>query len=126
MQPKLKGRSILIVEDQPLIAFDIAQAFERTGALMTTTATVEHALIIARHDNVAGAILDNVLPDGDCSTLCEVLSDRGIPFIIHSGLPSGMNACKDAPHVPKPADPELLVSTLQEMILGGSAEGNRQ
>ena len=36
-RPTLKGRSILIVEDEPLIVMDITQAFEGTGAALTTT-----------------------------------------------------------------------------------------
>ena len=30
--PALRGRSILVVEDEPLIGMDIRQALEKTGA----------------------------------------------------------------------------------------------
>ena len=117
MQPMLEGRSILIVEDEPLIALDLAEAFGPTGAVLTTTTTVQHALILARHDNLSAAILDHALPDGDCSALCEVLTHRDIPFIVYSGFSAGKDACKDAPHVDKPADPEVLVTLVQDLIL---------
>ena len=43
--PALRGRSILVVENELLIALDIAQALESAGANATMTTTVRHALI---------------------------------------------------------------------------------
>ena len=45
-RPSLEGRSILIVEDEPLIVMDITQAFEGTGAALTTTNALHHASIL--------------------------------------------------------------------------------
>jgi CheY-like chemotaxis protein len=84
-RPSLDGRSILVVEDEPLIAMDIAQAFEATGAALTTTNTLHHAMILVEHDGLSGAILDHSLGDGDSSLLCTRLKERGIPFMIYSG-----------------------------------------
>jgi CheY-like chemotaxis protein len=41
--PALRGRSILVVEDELLIAMDIAAALEKAGAHATMTTTVRHA-----------------------------------------------------------------------------------
>jgi CheY-like chemotaxis protein len=120
-RPTLEGRSILIVEDEPLIALDIAQAFEPTGAKLTTTTTLQHGLILAQHDGLSAAILDHVLPDGDCSQLCELLKQRDIPFILYSGFGACVDACQDAPHLSKPAEPAVLVTLLQDLILGREA-----
>jgi CheY-like chemotaxis protein len=68
----LEGRSILVVEDQPLIAMDISQAFAPTGAAITTT-TLTHALTLVEHKGLSGAILDHALGDGDSSLLCARL-----------------------------------------------------
>jgi CheY-like chemotaxis protein len=68
-RPSLEGRSILIVEDEPLIVMDITQAFEGTGAALTTTNTLKHALILVEHDGLSGAILDHALGDGNSSLL---------------------------------------------------------
>jgi len=56
--PTLLGRSILVVEDEPLIVMDITQAFAHTGAEMTTTNTLRHALMLVEHDGLSAAILD--------------------------------------------------------------------
>jgi DNA-binding response OmpR family regulator len=116
-RPILDGRSILIVEDEPLIAMDIVQAFEATGAKLTTTNTLQHALSLVEHDGLAGVILDHALGDGDSSLLCARLRERGVPYIIYSGLPTIEGACAGALHVAKPAAPGQLVAAMESLIL---------
>jgi DNA-binding response OmpR family regulator len=115
-RPTLEGRSILVVEDEPLIALDITQQFEATGAALTTTNTLHHALILAEHDGLSGAILDHALGDGDSSLLCARLKERGIPYIIFSGHAKVEGPCAGAPHIDKPAAPGELVATMEGLI----------
>ena len=117
-RPSLEGRSILIVEDQPLIVMDITQEFEATGAALTTTNTLKHALILVEHDGLSGAILDHALPDGDSSELCARLKERGIPFMIYSGFTTVRGACAGALHIAKPAAEGALVAAMEGLILG--------
>jgi DNA-binding response OmpR family regulator len=96
--PALRGRSILVVEDELLIAMDIAQALERAGANATMTTTVRHALILVEHDGLAGAIMDHALSDGDSTKLCTRLKERGVPYLSYSGYDPVKGASTDAPH----------------------------
>ena len=73
--PALRGRSILVVEDELLIGIDIRSALEDAGAHVTSTTTARHALILAEHDGLAGAIMDHALADGDSTELCARLSE---------------------------------------------------
>jgi DNA-binding response OmpR family regulator len=116
-RPTLNGRSILIVEDEPIIALDIVQAFEPTGAKLTTTTTLEHALILVEHEGLSGAFLDHALADGDSSRLCVRLKERGVPYFIYSGYPTVEGACAGAGHVHKPAAPGELVAAMESLIL---------
>jgi DNA-binding response OmpR family regulator len=118
MQAPLTGRSILIVEDEPLIVMDITQAFEATGAALTTTNTLRHAMILVEPDGLWGAILDHSLGDGNSSLLCARLKERGVPYIIYSGYPTVEGACQGAPHVGKPAAPGELVAIMENLIRG--------
>jgi DNA-binding response OmpR family regulator len=113
---ELQGRSILVVEDQPLIALDITQELEVSGAAVTTTNTLEHALILVEHDGLAAAVLDHSLADGDSSRLCARLKARNIPFIIYSGHSSVCGDCDGAVHIAKPAGEGELSSTLARLI----------
>ena len=116
--PGLRGRSTLVVEDEMLIALDIAQAFERAGASVTTTTTVRHALILVEHDGLSAAIMDHGLSDGDSTQLCARLKARGIPYVSYSGFDAVKGADKDAPYISKPATMETILSAVEEMLKG--------
>jgi DNA-binding response OmpR family regulator len=116
-RPTLEGRSILVVEDEPLIALDITQQFEVSGAAVTTTNALHHALILVEHDGLSGAILDHSLGDGNSSLLCARLTERGIPYLIYSGHATVEGACAGALHVGKPAAPGQLVAAMESLIL---------
>ena len=113
--PALRGRSILVVEDEPLIGMDIRAALEEAGAYVTATTTVRHALILIEHDGLAGAIMDHALADGDSTEVCVRLKARGIPYVSYSGYDPEEGAILDAPHVSKPATMETLLSTLEKL-----------
>ena len=86
-RPTLQGRSILIVEDEPIITMDLTLALEDTGAFVTSTNTLKHALLLVEHDGLSAAILDHALGDEKSSVLYKRLKERGIPFMIYSGFP---------------------------------------
>jgi DNA-binding response OmpR family regulator len=116
--PALRGRSILVVEDELLIAMDIAQALERAGANATMTTTVHHALILIEHDGLAGAIMDHALSDGDSTKLCMRLKERGIPYLSYSGYEPVEGASKDAPHIMQPVSMDRLMSAMEGLMAG--------
>jgi DNA-binding response OmpR family regulator len=116
--PNLRGRSILVVENEFLIAMDIAQAFESAGANVTTTTTVRHALILVEHDGLSAAIMDHALSDGESTQLCARLKERSIPYVSYSGFDSVTGADKDAPFIAKPASMEVILSTVEAMLKG--------
>lgn len=115
-RPYLQDCTILVVEDEPLIVMDISMAFESSGAHLTTTNTVKHARLLVEHDGLSAAILDHALPDGDATSLCTRLSERGIPFLMYSGFATVDGACKDAPHLEKPATHEELLDAVEALI----------
>ncbi len=119
-RPSLEGRSILVVEDEPLIVMDITQAFEATGAALTTTNTLKHALILVEHDGLSGAILDHALGGENSSLLCARLKERGIPFMIYSGYDTLDGPCKGALHISKPAADGALVAAMEGLIRGNA------
>jgi DNA-binding response OmpR family regulator len=112
----LNGRSILIAEDEPLIALDIAEAFKEAGAAIVVTSTVHHALVLVEHDDLSAAVLDHALHDGDSSPLCQRLNERKLPFVVYSGLGKLHGACAKGPHIKKPENPKVLVSMVERLI----------
>ena len=116
LHPALQGCIILIVEDEPLIALNIEQAFENTGAELTVTNVMDHAILLAEHDGLSAAIVDHAIGNDTSGSLYKRLSERGIPFIIHSGHEVPENDRRGGVVVPKPALPEELVATIEALL----------
>ena len=116
MHSKLGGRSILVVEDEPLIGMDIVDALKSAGASVTTTMSSNHALILVEHDGLDAAIIDHGLTDDDNSQLCARLKERDIPFVIYSGFSQIEGVCADGPLVQKPAPADVLITTVEGLL----------
>jgi DNA-binding NtrC family response regulator len=121
-RPTLQGRSILVVEDEPLIVMDLSMAFEHTGAELTTTNTLNHALLLVEHDGLSAAILDHALGGNSSSLLYERLKQRGIPFMIYSGYPRVDSAPQGTLHVRKPATHAALLTAMEGLIRDHESE----
>jgi len=89
----LAGHTILVVEDEPLIALTIVEDFKAAGASVHTAYNLCDGLRLADHPDLSAAVVDFGLSDGQGSTLCERLNERHVPFILHTGYtprPRGM------------------------------------
>jgi DNA-binding response OmpR family regulator len=116
MDAKFKDRWILVVEDQPLVALDIADSLTKAGASVLSAATLQEGLRLAEHPRLSAAILDLALGEHDCVPLCLRLSDRRIPFVIYTGYPEVPAACRAGVIIPKPAAPDALLGALAQML----------
>ena len=83
---------------------------------LRSTAPVKHAKLLVEHDGLSAAILDHALSDGDSTTLCTRLTERGIPFLMYSGFSTTDRTCKDAPRLRKPASHEQLLNAMEALI----------
>src|SRR2546423_6457380 len=108
----LAGRSILIVEDEPLIALDITEGFRSAGASVLSAHNLQDGLRLAGHPDLSAAVLDFGLPDAEGTALCERLRDRQIPFVLHTGYQHTNEACHAGELVLKPTPPAGLDSTV--------------
>lgn len=114
----LAGCSILICEDESLIALGIADAFSHAGARVLKARSLADALI-AIEEVPSAVILDHALTDGESSQLRECLKGRNIPYVLHSGYGTrehGWVADDKAVCVPKPASPQHLVTTVEGLL----------
>ena len=83
----LAGRRILVVEDEFLIADEIAVAFARLGIFTVGPArTLEHALkLLESSGHLDGAVLDVNMRGAMVFPLADVLLARIVPFIFATG-----------------------------------------
>ena len=112
----LAGCSILICEDEPLIAIGIADAFTDAGSRVVMARSLASALIAVENEVPSAVILDHALSDGESSQLCKRIKQRNIPYVVHSGYSNLIGAYGDAVHVPKPANPDVLVTAVLGLL----------
>jgi DNA-binding response OmpR family regulator len=113
----LAGCSILICEDEPLIAIGIADAFTDAGARVVTVHSLANAMIAVEDEVPSAVILDHALSDGESSQLRECLRERNIPYVLHSGYPEEHDGANDkAIYVSKPASPQHLLTTVEGLL----------
>ena len=111
---------ILIVEDEAIIALNLAHAVEDVdGEVVGPVASVAEALALLETTPVNGAVLDANLVDGAVTPLALHLLDLGVPFVVHTGtgLPPDLAARPvDLPLVMKPAQATSVVATLMRKL----------
>lgn len=83
----LNNALVLIAEDEPFIALDLALAIEDAGGTVVgPAASVEEALALIADRTVAAAILDVNLGAQDISPVAEILLSLKIPVILQTGV----------------------------------------
>jgi CheY-like chemotaxis protein len=114
---KLKGRCLLVVEDEYLIAADLTASLESLGVeVIGPAASVEEALgLVATDGNrLAGAVLDINLRNERVFPVADVLTARGVPFIFTTGYDGAAVPAHytGAPRCQKPVDNAQLLQWL--------------
>src|SRR5271166_390105 len=88
---RLENRSVLVVEDNPIIALDLQIILEAAGATVVGPAyDLSKALNLIEANNVNAAVIDYLLQAGDTLPLARVLGERGIPFLFQTSDPEGV------------------------------------
>jgi CheY-like chemotaxis protein len=94
--------SVLIVEDEPLVALLLEEMFLELGFSHTNTITnLTDAIQYASDEAPSFAILDVNLQGEETYAVANILAQRSIPFAFASGAQVGMNPFK-APTIQKP------------------------
>ena len=116
---------VLIVEDEPFTAMDLADCFEEAGFDVNgphATAGAALAAIGARRPD--RAVLDLSLLDGSSLPVARALTRAGVPFAVLSGHARDRRFHADLPDVPwiaKPAAPAQVIEALTECDVRSAA-----
>lgn len=118
-QALLRGRRILIVEDEAIVALMIQDILVEAGATVIGPAgTVAAALALVAGESLDGAILDYRLADGTSLAVADALSAGGVPFFFASGYdPNAIDRrYTRAPKLSKVFDREELLAMLATVL----------
>jgi len=82
----LKGKRILVVEDEALIAVMVEDMLTEMGSeIVGPAATIEEALRLARSETLDGAVLDVNVRGERIDPVAEMLMARGVPILFATG-----------------------------------------
>ena len=122
-------RTILLVDDEPLILMDLEFAAEDAGLECLPAPNLAEALsfIESHGDRLDVAVLDVSLTGNDtCLPIARELDLRGIPYVIHSGDLDRQNELirsLDAPRIAKPSASERVVEIALSLVGGSEKAG---
>ncbi len=125
VQRTASGRSVLMVEDNVILAMDMVDTLTRMGATQIKTAsTVEAALIHLNNFHFDFAILDVNLRGVVSFEIAKRLLEMNVPFLFVTGYGSKIEIpakMKDIPVLTKPVDDGTISSVIAELLADESA-----
>lgn len=112
----LRGRRLLVVEDEYIIAADLARTLEERGIdVVGPVGSVEEALeLVETGDRLDGAILDVNLGGEKVYRVADALIARAVPFVFATGYDAFMTpqAYAGVPRCEKPVDTAVLARVM--------------
>jgi two-component SAPR family response regulator len=121
MNEALKDKRILAVEDEYMLAQELARFLEEHGATVVGPAgTVKAALGLADRETLDAAVLDVNLRNQPVYPVAERLIERGVPIVFVTGYDELLmqRPYIGLPRCPKPLDKEALLRVLAREIAG--------
>ncbi len=116
--PQRSRRSVLIIEDEPLIALEMTSVLVDAGFdVIGPVGTVRHALDLLGDGRCDVVVLDVHLGDETSERVARELTDGGIKFVVVSGysrdqIPEVFQA---APLLVKPVQPSALANQVESL-----------
>jgi CheY-like chemotaxis protein len=115
-QNSLRGRRVLVAEDEYLICTLIGQMLHHLECTVVGPAhNLSEALQAIRTSDIDAALLDVQLGDADVYPAAEELKHRNIPFVVATGyrnLDGSPQLLRDAPRLTKPFNEQQLLDIL--------------
>lgn len=110
----LRGKRILIVEDEFIVAIMVEDMLSEFGAVIAASVrTIEQATDFAREGEFDIAVLDVNVRGSRINPVAAIIASRGIPFVLATGYSSvELGNIRAGGMIEKPYTPEKLKSAL--------------
>jgi CheY-like chemotaxis protein len=123
-QLRLLGKSILVVEDEAIVAMAIEDDLFNEGArIMGPVGSVDEAvqLIEAADGGLSAAVLDLNLNGASVLPVADRLAELGVPFLFATGYNVGCDTGRHttAPVMHKPFNPHALIAAVEALAPAG-------
>jgi CheY-like chemotaxis protein len=117
--PALVGATVLVVEDEALVALDLALELRDLGCIVLgPAADSAQALALLQRQRPDAVLLDLGLRDGFALALVEALAAAGTPYVLTTGYDCERlePALRHAPRLDKPYGREELRRALLRVL----------
>jgi DNA-binding response OmpR family regulator len=116
----LEGQTILVMEEEALIALDLRSVMELAGAEVHIVRNAAEALAcLSKYDFTAG-VMDWRPASDDHRVVARALKQKKVRFLFHATQPpEDVTTVRGAPVILKPERPEEIVKALV-LLTGGS------
>jgi CheY-like chemotaxis protein len=117
---ELKGRRVLVVEDEFLVAMELEGVLEQEGCdVLKPASTVSQALAVLEDERPEVVVLDVNLRGTRATPVAAALQDRGVPFVLitgYSDLQLNEPELRDAPRLSKPVSHRDLTCAVAKAL----------
>jgi DNA-binding NtrC family response regulator len=113
---RLMGATILVAEDEAIVATDLAHWLRDEGAKVVVSTNLRDSLAKADLPDLTIGIVDHRFGQQTSEQVCAKLDARGIPFIVYTAVSDIPTACKHGVIVRKPARVATLLDALVGML----------
>lgn len=112
----MDGLTVLVVEDEFLIALDAQRVIEDAGAgtVLLANSTGDVRKLLADGSRIDASILDLKLGEEDATPLMEEFARRNIPFLVTTGLDASVPA--GVRILPKPYRDAEFIDAILELV----------
>jgi len=124
MSKLLSGRSVLVIEDEMMVLWNIEDVLADLGCTeVSTAATVHQALALIDAQAFDVAMLDVNLDGEPSYAVADALASHGVPFVFSTGFsdPGLGGNYRDRPVLTKPYRDEDLTETLAGLLTNPAA-----
>ena len=119
----LSGKRCFVLDDEFLIALDIQQILERSGAayVASVASAIEAMKVLDREPKFDLAVLDVKLGDveGNSLDVAALLHTQAVPFVFLTGMRTNdvhVKTFPNAPVIEKPYDATALLRAVQQAL----------
>jgi DNA-binding NtrC family response regulator len=114
----LRGRQVMIVEDEMLLAMELESLLEEMGCSVIGPApNVDRALALLDQQRPDAAILDVNLNGQAAMPVAAALNEQHVPFVLATGYSDELQPeMQDAPRLSKPVNHTDLLRALVQVL----------
>ena len=116
----LNGQTILVMEEEVLIALDLRAVLERAGAQVYVVRNASEALACLSKINVTAAVIDWRPASEENRLVARALKQKQVRFLFYATHPpEDVTTVRGAPIFLKPGRPEEIAKALALFVGGG-------